>query len=468
MVLGGVLLACQAPTPIVDDSDPDACGDIPGQPRRFAALAPDERLERIVAPSQPEGRAVFEISRSPTRQPGAPRPKAVPQRLISTDHCGDDELSLPGVVVAAVTDDVILSCAPDTGTVFVVDPEQEEARRTLLTGVECEVAIAGSDAVALALDGDLPRAVTVPLAGGAPRTLLASVAPLDPLPLAVSDGTLTGLTPAGRLVTVDVATAEVFEQRDDVADVRVSGDGRWLLLQQGTPNPEERVVGPVVLVDRRTDLEVVLAQTSLSWSPHPWFSELVLLTTEPGAPVRVFTLEGAELVLPEATQLRGVVGDGRLWIGAVPLSYGRLQERTWDPKTSTATLVYDGEGFATGSDGGLFVHIPSAEFGIQLGTLLEVPWSGGQPTVAAEGIGWHRRRLADGRWLSVVADDDGDHGALVIHDTDGGRRVVDEDAHVFSPALAGKRAADDPIVYAVSDGPRSGLHRLALSDDPAG
>lgn len=442
----------------------DPCGGIVGEPERFAALAPDERLHRIVTVDGAVSRAVFEIHRDPPAEPGEPSPKSEPVRLISTDACGDDELPLPGAMVAAVDDGVILSCDPASGTVYRIDPEDRDARVVLLSGVECEVAIAGPYAVAFDVSSTPPRIVAVALDGGSmERILLDAVAPLDPPPVAIDEDKLIALLPDGQLVTVDIAYGSNLDARNGVADLRVSPDARYMLVQQGTPSPDEVVSGPVVLVDRQTGGERVLIHAALAWSPAPWFSDLLILAPGPGQPVRVFTLPyGEEIVLPEGTGLRGTVGDGRLWIGVVPLDYGRLLERTWNPATGESTLLYDGEGFASGTPDGLFVHVPSPERGIQLGTLMRVPWDGGAPAVAAADIGWHRRRMADGRWLSVVGDPDDDVGALVLHEVDGTRRELDTGVHVHAPALTVGRDEDDPLVYTVREGTASGLYRVRL------
>jgi len=439
----------------------DPCGGLVGEPERFAALGPDERLHRIVEVEGEAARAVFEIHREPPAEPDEPSPKSTPVRLISTDVCGDDELPLPGAMVAAVDDGVILSCDPTTGTVYRIDPEDRDTRAVLFSGVECEVAIAGSHAVAFDVSTRPPRVLTVPLEGGNERVLLEAVAPLDPPPVAIDEDRLIALQPDGQLVTVDITYGSTLDVREDVADVRISPDARYVLVQQGTPSPDEVVAGPVVLVDRQTGSERVLIDAALAWSPAPWFSNLLILAPGAGQPVRVFTLpNGNEIVLPEGTGLRGTVGDGRLWIGVVPLDYGRLLERTWDPVSGESTLLYDGEGFASGTPDGLFVHVPSEARGIQLGTLMRVSWDGGTPAVAAPDIGWHRRRMADGRWLSVVADPDDDVGTLVLHEADGARRELDQGVHVHAPALTVGRDGDDPLVYTVRDGPRSGLYRL--------
>ena len=216
-------------------------------------------------------RAVFEIHRDPPAEPGEPSPKSEPVRLISTDACGDDELPLPGAMVAAVDDGVILSCDPSSGTVYRIDPEDRDTRDVLFTGVECEVAIAGSHAVAFDVSVNPPRVLSVPLDGGMERVLLDAVAPLDPPPAAIDEDKLIALLPDGQLVTVDITYGSNLDARNEVADLRVSPDARFMLLQQGTPSPDEVVSGPVVLVDRQTGGERVLIDAALAWSPAPWF-----------------------------------------------------------------------------------------------------------------------------------------------------------------------------------------------------
>ncbi|MEM6992848.1 MAG: hypothetical protein AAF721_20200 [Myxococcota bacterium] len=454
-------LCCCAEAPGVDAMPPDDCGDAPGEPRRFAALSPDERLERIARLDGSSPRAVFEIGQVLPHEPGTPAPASEPQRLLPTDACGRDEVALPGTRVAASNDDVLLTCDAQSGVVVAVDPQTGDPGDTLFVDVDCEVAIAGDHALAIAFDDASPRVVTTPLVGGAVRTLMPAVAAVDPLPLAIDEQTVLGLTPAGRLVTLGVPDAEELHARDGVAQFRLSPDGRFLLLQDGTPSADAAVASTVRLLDRQTDAEVVLAQTALAWTSQPWFSDLILLAPQPGKPVQIFEPDtGAEVTLPDGTQLRGTVGDGRLWIAATPLSYGLLSERIWDPRSGEASLLYEGEGFASGSPEGLVVYVPSGEAGIQRGTLLRVGWDGTPAEVVANEVGWHRRKVDAARWLSVLADETGDYGTLVLHGPDARRTELDHGVHVFAPALVGSLAPDDPLVYAVSDGTQSGLFRV--------
>ena len=452
-------LGCGPAPLIVAAGEPDGCGQTDAE--RIAALSDDERLTRIVPLPGDPLRLIFEIGAAPAREPGTPPPPVRPRRLISTDACGDDEAALPGDRVADATAGALLTCHEATGTVNWVDPNNLKAAHPLFASTPCAAAVSGEYAMAVDLSGPAPAIVRAPLSGGEPEVVVASIAALDPLPVAVEDGVVVTLQPIGRLVGVDIATGEVVESRDDIADFRASPDGRFRLVQRGVPDPEP-TPSEVWLIDRQAASETLLMETALAWSPQPWFSDYVLLASEPGQPWRVFArASGDELVLPQGHQLRGAAGE-RVWIAPTPLAYGTLHELSWHPRTGETILLYEGPGYASGSPEGLLVYTPSAALGIQLGTVSEIPWTGGPPIVVAQDVGWHRRRLGDGRWISVQAAEDGETGTLLLHDTDGSRVVLDEAVAVHAPALAATLGPEAPLVYAVTDGARSGLYRHPL------
>lgn len=453
------LLACAEPQTAVV-VEPDACGDRPGMPTRIAALSPDERLDRIVNVGG-QTRAVFEIGHAPPHAAGTPPPPFEPSRLISTDACGAEPLPLPGTTVVGTTDDAIVTCDETSGDVVLVAVDASPQWTPLLSAVGCAVLVADSHALAL-LGGEPPLSVgAVPLTGGDVVTLVAAVAAIEPPPVAVADDRLFALSQAGRLSTIDIVARTTLATQEEVADVRVSPDGDFVLTQRGVPD-RHATPSTVTLLHRESGRSVPLTETSLSWSPTPWFHDWVLLAVGPGQPHRIFErTTGAEVVLPPTMVLRGRADGTRLWLGRSGTAYGELEEYVWEPGEREPEAVVIGEGFATsGGDDGLFVHLPSDALGIQLGTLLRIGWSGGEHEVVAERIGWHRRRLPDGGWLSVVADATGDRGTLVEHLADGARRELDEGVHVFTPSLSRNRQPQDALVYAVRDGPHSGVYRL--------
>lgn len=459
-----LLAACRSSDELVLAAD-DPCGD--ERPRAVLELEPGERLARL---SETASRLVLTLERDEDNgdADGDGDGHDLEARLVSVDRCGDDAVTLPGSVLADSDedDDVVIVCDEANGQVDVVRADGTMRTEGVLEGVECEVARTGASLLAILRDA--PSIVAVPIEGGQARVLVDALAPGPVLPAAVHDGTLFALTAQGVLVERAVGEGgdyRIVSEREGVAAFSLSPDGTQMVVQLGPPGAEEP--GSVRWTWRGGDegdeppdggeAERELLQASLRWSPLPWLDDFVMLADAPTAPRRLF-LAGKEVTLPPATVLRGTIPDGRLWVGQAGLPYGELHESAWDRERDATTMLYEGEGFASRGDDGLYVLQPSEDHGIQRGALVEVPWSGEAPTVVADEVGWNRRRLEGARWLSVVTSGEGDWGELRLHQAGESTRLLDE-VHVHSAALA--RLVDEGV-YASTPG---ALVRVPLGED---
>jgi hypothetical protein len=214
------------------------------------------------------------------------------------------------------------------------------------------------------------------------------------------------------------------------------------------PLPGASEPGPIVLLDRERDATHPLVTADLAWTWQPWSNGLVAVRTEATGAEWVFAgpdFEGRPI--PDDAVFRGTTPDGAVWLGTRGSDPMRLRERVWDPVTGAEQLLYDGPGYAFGSVDGLELFVPSDDAGLQSGTLLLVPWSGGDPRPLGEQVHFSRVRLVDGRVLSL---DPSAAGPLYLHDPDAGtRRVVDDDVHPVAPALNRLDPFEGDIVYSV-------------------
>ena len=352
---------------------------------------------------------LYGVVAAPPPDSGLAPSTRTPTAVVIGDGCGETVDAFAGVRLVTASGIAPMACADDQ--VFVVDEPPGDP----IGAAGCRV---GSVELGLVVEAPGERALWLHPREAPPRVLVDGLANDDAGERWTSGGdTIVARLDDASIVAVVLGGSitdpmQVSTVATAAVDFRV-GEGRWLIWQgvgsDGT--------GPV----RRTDLrgataEIELATGRLADEPLPLYGPYLLLRSD--GQRLVFRLEdGAALELPAGWSFRRHLPDGRIWLHRDAAPYGELDEVAWDPATGQTVAVYAGPGSTTYADDALEVLVPSAEAGIQRGRLLLAAWDGSGTVVIGDDVGWHRRRLDDGRVLSVVqTQDEPPLGTLALHE----------------------------------------------------
>jgi hypothetical protein len=428
------------------------CGDEGAQ--RILTLSIDEEVDRVVS-AQGAG-VIFAVVAAPPPASDLPASTRLPAAVVAGDGCGETSATIAGARLLTATGTPPLSCLDQEARAI------DEPASPPIPSADCRVAGVDGGLVVRA-PGTAELWVHGP--AGDRRRLVEDV----DLEGEDSERAWWAGGPAvvvrsadGAVARIDAETGEARVVAQGVADMFVVAAGKWLVWQEVAAQPPGMVW--------RTDLEgvaddVALAVARLADEPHAEYGPYVVLRTTEGR--NVFRIDdGAPLSLPPGTSLMRDLPQGRLWLHRDDAPYGERDEITWDPATGEIVEVFAGPGAATYADDGLEVHVPSAQLGIQVGTLVLAPWDGSGARTLAEEVGWQRRRLADGRVLSVIVDEDAQDatlGHLVLHDPrDGGRFELADG--VLGTSLRLKRAHpfDGDLLWVAQTASDRGLWRIRI------
>lgn len=257
----------------------------------------------------------------------------------------------------------------------------------------------------------------------------------------------------GVLLTVDLASGEAQAELAGVQEFRASGDGRWLLWQADEPaeGDPDTPVSPVFLRDREQPGDVHLLNTHLEWTGNPFVGPYLMVRDDFDG-LRVFwQSDGAPITLPEGTEVRGLLEDDDLWLAR--RSEGGTQELRWSPAEGGAPeVIVDHSGTVTRYGEGIEIFDEAAAPFAGEGSLHFVPFTGGTPTLVADRVHQSRRRLRDGRILTLVDEDATGHGSLRLLDPDADRwDLIDGRGFVQSPRLNASDAFAGDVVFASAD-----------------
>ncbi len=391
-----------------DEADALPTAEICGRDgaRPILALGTDEEVERVIGL---DSTVLYGVVAAPADGSGLAPSARIPTAVVVGDGCGETVDRFADVRLVTASGVAPMACADDEA--FVVDDPPGEpigAEGCRIGGVQLGLVVQAPGARELWLhprEGPARMLVDGLAADEAAERWTAGG---DTVVARRHDGTIVALALGGSITdavqTRTVATGAV--------DFRV-GDGRWLVWQaEGNDG-----AGPV----RRTDLlgeaaEVELATARLADEPLALYGPYVVLRHDQQR--LVFRLDdGRAVTLPTGWSFRRHLPDARIWVHRDAAPYGELDEAAWDPATGSSLAIYQGPGSTTYADDALEVLVPSDDAGIQRGQLRLAAWDGSGARVIGDDVGWHRRRLDDGRVLSVVqTQDDPPLGTLSLHE----------------------------------------------------
>ncbi|MEM9461565.1 MAG: hypothetical protein AAGF11_45800 [Myxococcota bacterium] len=403
--------------------------------------------------------------------------------IYAVGPCAEDPIELArGLVLSLPHGDSILACHDDEHGAYELDPTGAQIPRPLLDGW-CP--LRSTDAGLLTVEvepepeqryGSLvllrdPPDTTEPevLAEGirTPHNRYFGPGGRSTTSLWTAGTEAIGLDENGTVHRFDLTTGEASEEVRGVRELRVSGSGRWMIWQALDPSSgdPEAPVGPVFVRDRETSTDAYLLDTHLEWTGNPYAGEYLVLRDDQEG-LSVLRRDGPEPIsMPAKTDYRGVIADDRLWLSR--RVDGLTEELQWTPGEAEPVVFARHDGEASRRSDGLEIFEADPLAAVGEGHLSFVPWEGGDPVVLADRVHRSRRRLADGRILTITGADETRHGALRLIDPDAGSWVqLDPGGYEQSPRLndaLGERF-DGDIIYAIDGraGDERGVYRARV------
>jgi len=458
LVTALLLTGCHESTPPGPLSE--VCGT--DGPHRLLALAADEAVSAVTV-TRIDERLYYGVGTG-EREFGTSGPYARHTAVHSTSPCGEDPLfigeDLWRLFALSQLPGLLLGCTGSPiGDLVVVDPTGATPPTPLLYG-GCEGRFTDHGLLRFYVGiSDVEQVPQVqlfpyPIApGDEPVTLIKA----DPRDVDILDDELLALDPDGDVMRVALPGGELTLEQKNVRRFAASDDGRFLvwLDRTLTAGDEEHAAGMVIVRDRIEGRETVIAASAYSDSaPLLHNNDLITLQLDDGRQRLV--------VLPSLATVDLQVAQTWLWKGDDGRYLGQSTSGDeWslvDIAAGTTTRLTDAVGVASvGSDALYLTLTDLAADARSEGPLWRYPFDGDMPKQIAERVSGRYRRLADG-WLVTPLDlDDTWLGDLVLVDPATlVEHVVDE--RVFATiGVASAGFEPNDVVYAVSDGERSGV-----------
>lgn len=258
----------------------------------------------------------------------------------------------------------------------------------------------------------------------------------------------------------DLVTGQGQRELEGVRELRVSSDGRfmiWQVLEPAEGDPDTPV-GPVFLRDRSRGTDAHLLNAHLEHTGNPYAGDYLVLRDDVEG-LRVFRLGDGEpepVALPEGTDYRSVLDGGALWLARKV--DGETEELRWVPGEPAPTLMVRHGGVVSRRSDGFEIFEDDDVPAPSEGSLSFQPFDGGPMVRLADHVHASRGRLADGRILTIVGEDDTEHGPLRLIEPrdeaggDGGWVQIDPRGFVQSPRLNNGDPLDGDVVYAIDGG----------------
>jgi hypothetical protein len=382
--------------------------------------------------------------------------------------CGEAPVEVArGLALTARHGEVALACGEGGHGAWVIDPQGGALARPIL---DAWCPLRSTDAGLLAVEGEPgerhgtlvllrdpadPEATPEVLAEGIRASHNTYFGPGSgwTTSLWASGSEAVALSEAGVALRLELATGLATPEVEGVRELRVAGDGRfmvWQVLEPAEGDPETPV-GPVFLRDRTAQTDVHLLNTHLEWTGNPYAGDRYLVLRDDTNGLQVFLREGAEAIeLPTGTDYRGVLDDGALWLAQKV--DGETEELRWTPGDAQPVLLVRHAGVVTRRGEGLEIFDDDAVAAPNEGSLSFQSFEGGPLVRLADHVHASRGWLGDGRLLTIVGEDETGYGALrVVDPADGGWVQIDPRGYVQSPRLNGGDPLDGDVVFG-SDG----------------
>lgn len=470
----GLLAACWmtcACGPVVGDDDDH--GRVCGQPSPVRLLAHDEsEAVGALGPARLDDRFYFAVGRAAPvdDEYGFPTFELDDSRVVSMGTCGESQEVVAQDIPYVYTDErfpgALLGRNLDDDGV-VLDPSGATPPKIF------EPAFDGpsthTDAGVLAVIAATPDATSGALVLQPYPAQLGDAVPepvvlLDDIStqfssLVARDVEAIALDVNGGLFAIDLASFAATRLAEDVDGFLAATDGSSVVLLRDV---DMAGFGSATLLERATGVETQLLDDA-------------------GPPAFGFMLYADEIVLgraPSSGFSQRVIALPELAGWDLPAGHTflrRIDERTlllrgtdqglfrFDQETGEETVLFDGWVWNLGlfdDHAELFVPEGSGNLFDANGELWNVPYSGDEAELVASHVGSLRRKLADGRIVTLVdVDETSDLGMLELIDpATHERRVLDESVYVIGIEGGNSDILDDGLVlYDVRDGDRSGI-----------
>lgn len=448
-------------------------------PHRVLPLADGEYAYRVERGGSGDGLLISTYFVDPLRPPGSAPTLA--EAIYGVGECGEQPVAVAtGLITAGRYGTVSLACGAQQHGVWSIDPQGQQPPRLLLDG-GCPARStdeglltvrsppgARYGALALLRDPDDADATAQVLATDVrtARNAYFGVGGSGSTSLWAAGSRAFVLDAAGTVWRVDLSPTApdpiMTEVLTGVRELRVSGDARWLLWQALEPAEGEAdtPVGPVFLRDLSAQTDVYLLNTHLEWTGSPYVGPY-LLVRDDASGRRLWWRDDVEPIeLPPGTELRGRLADDALWL--TRQVDGWTEEARWHPTEGGEPTVFARhQGSVARYGDGIQIYETDDVDDATEGSLSFVPFAGGEPMVLAKRVHRDHGRLADGRILTIVEQDETGHGPLLLIDPEAGETLeLDPRGSLQSPRLSASDPLGGDVVFATAGPPMArGVYR---------
>jgi len=464
----------------------EVCGE--AGPFRVLELQPGERLAET--PRASDGRVVYRIGRynaaTASGQAGTPEDVA----LWSTGPCGESPKEIGPIVQDLLAlqrwPEVLLGHRREVGDLVVLDASGATDGHVVFTGLgrsSLHVTDQGlvtfearDEETGAALLHRYPVDPRVDTATGEVIVEGVSVAVEEeqvyPRDIQTLADELLVKNVDDALVSVALVDGTVTVEQTGVQRFSASPDGRWLLWQALSSDPEDVYQpGTVHLRDRISGDQLSLGDMFLHGTiwPFEWYVDgLFVVNADPyyNGVRRIYTLATLDFIdLTDGRLPRHVFADGRWAVGRYSGGGG---VDLYDPADDSVTpLVSRGDVEWWGDDEFEVLDVPTCcSNGASLtdaGPLFRVA-ADGELTQIGDRVSRVGIRLGDGRRVTGLGIGGDLLGDLVLVDTDAtSSSRIDGRAFAYTARLAGA-FGEDTIAYSVDDGARTGVWVARLGE----
>ncbi|MCX4243184.1 hypothetical protein [Paraliomyxa miuraensis] len=396
--------------------------------------------------------------------------------IYSIDHCGEEPRLLANDIDFMYTSEgysaALLGCNASSGDVFALDPSGEQAPTRLLKDVGGKIyptlgGILGVERGSTEDFGTLTFHPDITMPSAPSIALLDEVVVPYTEPrynntvfFSVAAETAFAVTRDGELVSIELPTRQATVLRTGVAAMDVSVDGRWVLWQEGTPEPPApQEAGPVHLLDRTSGEDVYDDIGRVNVLDSNIRIDVALIDRADGSSSLVVlpSLERIDLEGPGWFISHRSPPDGLL-LGQRLDEQRRFSLYRMDLASGEPSFLAEVDDIKVNGEE-VIVAIEHDEWDYSYWRVLA---RAGEPELLAEHAYWPAM-LSEDRIATVRDIDDSHHGDLWIEDPGTGEHtLLDRDVFRFVPGPHPELGHpwpydDDVVAWSVHDGDRSGL-----------